>query len=118
MWINGAPTFGMMAWGNKASQASSSLSGMLSHQQKQCLAQDAPWLCRARAVLGLGLLLAEGTGMGGVTLQASAFPEITLELSWKEQGSDRGWQSPVRAQSKPSVVRTRTQPRIKQRTPD
>lgn len=64
MWISGALTFGIMTWGNKAAQASSSLSGMLSHRQKHCLAQDALWLCHARDVVGLGLLLAGGTGTG------------------------------------------------------
>lgn len=105
-----------MTWGNKAAQASNSLSRMLSHQQKHCPAQDAPWLYCARDVPGLGLLLAVGTGMGAVTLLSQK--SLTLELSWKEQGNDKGWQSPVRPQSKPPVVRRQTQLRMKQRTPD
>lgn len=85
-----------MTRGNKAAQASHSPSRMLSHQQKHCLAQDAPWLGCARDMLGLGLLLAAGTGtgMGHRREQLSQRP-LTPEPSWQEWGSDKGWQSLV-----------------------
>lgn len=108
--------FGIMTWGNKAAQASNSLPRMLSHQQKHCPAQDAPWLHCARDVPGLGLLLAVQTGTGTVT-SGIRFPRNPL--LWSYPGRNRAeWQSPVRPQSKAPVVRTQPQLRIKQRTPD
>lgn len=73
-----------MTWGNKAAQASHSPSRMLSHQQKHCLAQDAPWLGWA--------VLCQGCAVRHCREQLSQRP-LTLEPSQEEWGRDKGWQS-------------------------